>query len=80
MKNSHGNRRLQQKRRRERLKKLPKPEKKKELYQLIDGNMSYYPVAYCRHHKGWLSQGLIITHRCVERHCNGYEGEEADQL
>ena len=74
--NNHGkgDRKEQQKRRRFRRKNLTKKLKEKVL--LIDGNYSYYPVAYCNIHGGYLTQGLAETHRCEKRKCNGYKGGE----
>jgi hypothetical protein len=65
------------------IKPRPKPEGKRKkrkwkhtgekkckyLYECIDGNMTYYPVAYCQYHDGVLTKGLMHTHRCHERHC-----------
>lgn len=41
--------------------------------QLYDGNWSYYPNAYCRTHGAYLTQGLIDTHKCQQRECQGLE-------
>lgn len=72
MKHHHGkgNKKAQNKRRRERRKHLPP--KQPEKVVLIDGNLSYYPIAYCAVHGGYLTVGLADTHRCVKRKCNGY--------
>jgi len=71
-----GNRKAQRERRRERLKHLPK--KRMEKVQLIDGNWTFYPVTYCKVHGGFLTQGLIETHRCDHRQCRGFiEDEES---
>lgn len=70
-KKGKGNRKAQQQRRRERLKYLPK--RQDEKHELIDGNWSHYPVAYCACHSAFLTQGLIDTHRCVQRHCSGFK-------
>lgn len=67
----HGNIKAQQKRRRERRKN--QPSKQKKLVELYDGNMSYYPAAYCKIHGAYLTQGLVDTHRCQHRHCQGLE-------
>lgn len=72
LKNNHGkgNRKAQQKRKRERMKlKIPKQSEKMEL---IDGNFSFYVVAECKIHGGYLTQGLVDTHRCEHRHCSGF--------
>ena len=39
-------------------------------YECIDGNMTFYPVAYCEYHKGVLTRGLMKTHKCKERECH----------
>lgn len=65
-----GNRKAQQKRRRERLKHLPPKQPAK--VQLIDGNWTFYPDAFCKAHGAYLTQGLIDTHRCVKRQCKGF--------
>lgn len=64
---SHGNRAKQHKRRRERAKNLPTYQKQK--VELIDGNFSHYPRSFCTYHGAYLTDGLIKTHRCIERHC-----------
>lgn len=66
-----GNRKAQRKRRRIRAKDLPTRQQVK--FELIDGNMTYYPSAYCKAHGAFLSIGLEQTHRCDKRHCNSYE-------
>ena len=38
-------------------------------YLTIDGNWTYYPVAYCRWYKGVLTRGMMNTHGCCERNC-----------
>lgn len=43
--------------------------KQGQKYQLIDGNFTYYPAAYCKYYKGWLSVGLIQTHKCQKKGC-----------
>jgi len=43
--------------------------KTKYLYETIDGNLTYYPLAWCSHYRGVLTKGLMHTHRCKERHC-----------
>ena len=62
-----GNVKAQRKRRKKRLKELPERWDKEVL--LIDGNSSFYPVAYCFHHEAFLTQGLVDTHRCDRRKC-----------
>lgn len=69
--NGKGNRKAQQKRRRDRLKH--RPPKLKEKVQLVDGNWSFYAVAFCACHNGYLTQGLIDTHRCDKRNCQGFK-------
>ena len=70
--NKHkGNIHAQRLRRKKRLKELPK--KQDVQVELIDGNFSFYPAAYCKHHGGYLTLGLIETHRCRYRKCNGFK-------
>lgn len=66
-----GNRKAQNERKRERRKHLPKKQPQK--VELIDGNFSYYPVAYCMYHGAFITQGLAETHRCTQRNCRRYE-------
>lgn len=73
-----GNIKAQRKRQKERRKHLPQKQKQKVM--LIDGNLSYYPTAYCRTHGGYLTEGLINTHRCEKRKCVGYEDLGGDCL
>ena len=62
-----GNVKAQRKRRKQRLKRLP-PRWNNEVL-LIDGNFSFYPVAYCLYHKAFMTHGLVDTHRCEQRNC-----------
>ena len=64
---SRGNTREQQKRRKERNKH--RIQRRSEAVYLIDGNLSHYPVAFCPVHQGYVTQGLIDTHRCIQRKC-----------
>ncbi len=73
---NRGNVKRQRKRRRERFKH--NPPKVESMVELIDGNLSYYPVAYCKHYHGYLTQGLADVHRCVNRHCPRYKAVIAD--
>ncbi len=66
-KKGKGNRHKQWLRRKERM--MQRPPKQKSRYRLIDGNVSRYPVAICEYHGGYLSSGLMETHRCRERKC-----------
>ena len=50
-----------------------RPDGLKKKVQLLDGNWSFYPVAYCTHHGGYLTQGLVDTHRCDKRQCSRYK-------
>ena len=65
-----GNRKAQQKRRRNRWKNIPP--KQDEPFQLIDGNWSFYPIGECSRYHGYLTQGLCDTHRCIERECQRF--------
>lgn len=72
MKNKgRGNVKAQRKRRRERLKNHPP--RQAEKVQLYDGNWTFYPAAYCKIHGAYLTQGLIDTHKCQQRECQGLE-------
>lgn len=62
-----GRRINQRKRRRDR--REGKVQKQSELYELIDGNLTYYPYAFCEHYNAWLTLGHIRTHKCLKRHC-----------
>lgn len=59
----------QQLRRKERCK--TRPPRQEDRYQLIDGNWTHYPIAECKCHRAYLTQGLIDTHRCLKRKCSG---------
>lgn len=72
-----GNRKAQNKRRRERKKFLPMKQDKQ--YQLIDNNLSYYPIAYCKAHEAWLSLGLMDTHKCIEKGCIHLEERQVEE-
>ena len=63
----------QRKRRKERLK--DRSGYQPDLFELIDGNKTHYPKGYCRRYGGYLSSGLMETHRCLERNCVRYEAE-----
>lgn len=71
---SKGNRKAQRERRYER-RKL-RPERQKEKHILIDGNFSFFPVAYCKYYQAWLTVGLMQVHRCAERQCGRLEKGE----
>lgn len=38
-------------------------------YRLIDNNWTRHPVAYCKRYHGYLTEGLMKTHKCRERNC-----------
>lgn len=78
LKNNKGNKIAQRKRRKERLKCRPK--RRSHEYELIDGNYSFYPVAECKYHKAYLTQGLIDTHNCIERECKRFVLLEDDLI
>lgn len=61
-KKSRGNTKLQHKRRRARIHKVPKYQP--ELFELIDGNMTHYPKGYCKSKYAWVSIGLYDCHKC----------------
>lgn len=78
IKKSKGNRKAQQKRRKERLKNRPPKQKEKVL--LIDGNFSFYPDGFCKYYGAFLTQGLIDTHRCLHRKCPRFKEVNADEI
>lgn len=47
-------------------------EQGRKAYRLIDKNLALNPVAYCRVHHGYLTKGLMKTHRCMQRQCRGF--------
>ena len=66
MKRSHGNRHAQQKRRR---RNFDRSLYREDLYQMIDGNMTHFPYAYCKRKHGYLTKNMARLHRCIERKC-----------
>lgn len=54
------------------------PQRQPLKYQLIDGNFTHYPVAYCEFHQLWLTEGLMNTHRCEPRKCRRLQKEVFD--
>ena len=68
---SKGNRRKQQRRRRERL-RTGNVQRQYDLYETIDGNFTYYPVAFCDHYGAFITLGIENVHRCSKRKCNKY--------
>lgn len=84
MKNSKGNRKAQIERRKKALRaiyeqyKASNPNVKAVKFQLIDGNMSYYPVAFCKYYEGYMTQGMVNCHRCHKRHCGNFVVVERD--
>ncbi len=73
MKRGKGKIKLQRKRRRYRAKKVTKPIKQENLFQCIDGNMTYYPAAFCTHYCGYLTANMMLVHRCKKRRCKKLE-------
>ena len=78
MNKGRGNLKEQRRRRKERLKQHG-PRQEYE-YELIDGNYSHYPVGYCKRHLGWLTLGLMNTHKCVVRGCVQLSPFEMDKV
>lgn len=66
---TQGNKRAQRKRRKQNLKGLARSP---DAVELIDGNYSYYAVAYCERKQAYLTKGLVDTHKCKERKCGRY--------
>lgn len=77
-KKNKGNKKRQRQRRRERMKNLPLRFSQK--VQLIDGNFSYYPRAFCEYYDAFLTDGLINTHRCDKRHCKRYTNFNENEI
>lgn len=42
-------------------------------YEMIDGNLTYQPYAYCTYYNGWLTKAMANRHRCEKRHCERFE-------
>ncbi len=38
-------------------------------YELIDGNWTRHPAAWCHYHKGYLTEKLMKTHKCKSKNC-----------
>lgn len=72
-----GNIKAQRKRRRKALKERKNMKPAETEVQLIDGNYTLYPAAYCKIHDGYLTLGLMDIHRCEKRKCKGLRKEEA---
>ena len=66
----NGNVKAQRKRRKQMKKNTPRSP---DEFLLIDGNWSHYPVGYCCRKQGYLTAGLINTHRCNKRKCEQFE-------
>jgi len=70
-KNSKGHKgkgdRSAQKRRRRRNNKHV--EYQDNLYMMIDGNFTHFPVAYCSHYHGYVTQNMLMRHECDNRNC-----------
>lgn len=75
--NGKGNRKAQRQRRKERLKN--RPPKQEFKVELIDGNYSFYPEGFCKYHGAFLTQGLLDTHRCLQRKCPRFRKVEQDE-
>lgn len=69
LKTNHGKGNVERQRQKRRQRRKNLPARQSQAHQLIDNNWTHYPCAYCERHGGWLTQGLIETHRCEQRHC-----------
>lgn len=58
---------MERKRKRKRRRKTKGVKRQQLQYQLIDGNMSYYPVAFCSRYDGWLTNAMIEVHGCRDK-------------
>lgn len=67
-----GNKRAQRQRRRER--RHLQPAYRQDEYMLIDGNITHYPVAYCKRKRGYLTVGLLQVHNCAGIECRSLAG------
>lgn len=65
-----GNRRLQQVRRRKNNKDIPVRD---EEYELIDGNKSRQPYAYCACHQAYLTANMAKCHGCKRKQCKAMQ-------
>lgn len=43
--------------------------KTKYEYEMIDGNWTRHPVAFCHRYKGVLTRNMMHTHQCSEKNC-----------
>ena len=43
--------------------------KTKNEYEMIDGNWTKHPVAFCSYYGGALTRNMMHTHRCCEKEC-----------
>ena len=43
--------------------------KQKGLFEMIDGNETHYPYAYCLNKGGDLTKSLALTHKCEAKNC-----------
>lgn len=42
-----------------------------EFYEMIDGNYTHYPVAFCTRYKGYVTKSMADVHRCA---CHNSKG------
>jgi hypothetical protein len=76
--NSHGRQsENQRKSRRRRLRSYCEVKKQQLKYELIDGNMSYYPYGYCEYYQGWLTLNLSKIHNCEGKCCSNFVSFES---
>ena len=81
MRKHKGNIKAQRKRRKKRKKFLKPGDYFNDEFELIDGNFTHYPVAYCNHYGRFLTAGLIHTHRCRQRNCKKLRSlEQVEQM
>lgn len=69
-------RNIQQRRRRKNNRGVPKSDL---WFEMIDGNCTHQPYAYCKSKGGYLTKNMAICHGCEAKHCTGFElylGEE----
>ena len=41
-------------------------------YEMIDGNWTIRPYAYCHYYHGYLTKNMALCHNCEKRNCNRF--------
>lgn len=75
MRKGHGNTELHQRR----FRRLNKHIKRRDVsYEMIDGNFTYYPYAYCTNYQGFLTIMMETTHSCEGKNCPHYHKQNVE--